>query len=727
MTTSNHFLRSLNIKPSNGFALDGRSHVTHGIIYTTCSSLLLLANAVFVRALAAPSLLLFFQCFASVLFVKCLNIYGSPTSEVQWIPREGLQNIFVGAGSYTFTLFTNLKTIQYVRIQTFVCLRLTAPLVLSFLEYFFSNLELPTLRPLTSLVGVASSYFIYAVYNYGKGSPHSHWLALWYCGSLFHTMYVKHLIMCSPRLCTWSLIFHQNLLAALFFATMTVFKELPQTRELFTMSGTAWSALLISCPLGIAMSYYSFHFRSLLTSTSFSILGVWKVLPIFAVSLIWPTHAIWTGTIHDTVLLFVCIGFYFGYSEAKPRNASLPDPAVLAQCRKWLLPTLSLFGLLVLVCWHIVTYTPSEYFDDFSRERVLPSQYDHFRTDTDPSIQSTTYNEKLCEQFAPVYDKDSEATKLSRKDTVMNVGLIGQLSVKGRLGNRIKTLTSMINLAEHGCCNIEINSFPILKGWSPRATVFKNLNDTCSTACEKSSCSWSCPHFNGQRWYYFDREYGTDDNCAVEILRHYFEINETHAFGRACPTTSHVAIHIRSGDAAAGHYSAIRGSYVSNKVHGGYFLAPTAYYLAALRNVRSRLPGVKAIVFCETMGNPTCGFFAKLQRVLQGIELRVGESFDEDMFLLLCASEAFTSTGTFKEIFMLSGRKPLLHAFSPSVVSSCETKEQNSFLYFLEDEEHREGFTRDIISGWRNTDYQRNIINQDYGVRSFFCNHTSHS
>ena len=708
-----------------------KEHVLHVIAYTSSSSILLLVNAVFVRALAAPSLLLSVQSLVSVLFI----LLRGGTSEVLWPRRDEFKMLSVGAGSYAFKLFTNLKTIQYIRVQTYVCLRLTAPLVLSILEYFFSNLELPTLRSLASLSGLASGYFIYALYNYGKRGPHSHWLALWYCGSLFHTMYVKHLISRVPRLSgTWKLIFQQNLFTAMCFATMTVCTELPQTRDLLKLSGVAWSALLVSCPLGIAMSYYSFHFRALHTAASFAVLGVWKVVPVFAVCLIWPTHMLWTGTFHDTLLLFLCVNFCFGYSASKPRIGSLPPyPAVSKYCRTWFLAMLAvMFGLLVLLCWHSISYTPPEYFDDFSRERILPTVpafIDATDTESSTSNAALTRGEKLCDQFLPIYDQDSHGIELSKKDTVMNTGLIGQLSVKGRLGNRIRTLKNMIDLAEHGCCNIEVNPFPILKGWSPRTTVFKNLNNSCSTACERSSCSWPCPHFNGQQWYYFDgREMYGDrtDDCAYDILRHYFEINATHSFGKACPTSPHVAIHVRSGDTSTGHYSGITGSYISNKVHGSYFLAPTAYYLAALNNIHSRLPGMKVFVFCETMDNPTCGFFAKLRRAMPGIELRVGKPLDEDLFLLLCANEAVTSTGSFREIFMLSGRKPLMHAFSSSELTFCETgEEENSFLYFLENEELRERFTRDVISGWRNTDYQRDIINQDYAVRSVPCDRTT--
>ena len=193
-----------------------KQHVLHVIAYTSSSSILLLANAVFVRALPAPSLLLSVQSLVSALFI----LLRGGTSEMLWPRRDEFKMLSVGAGSYAFKLFTNLKTIQYIRVQTYVCLRLTAPLVLSILEYFFSNLELPTLRSLASLSGLASGYFIYALYNYGKGSPHSHWLALWYCGSLFHTMYVKHLISRVPRLSgTWKLIFQLNLFTCLLYTS----------------------------------------------------------------------------------------------------------------------------------------------------------------------------------------------------------------------------------------------------------------------------------------------------------------------------------------------------------------------------------------------------------------------------------------------------------------------------------------------------------------------------
>ena len=45
-----------------------KEHVLRVIAYTSSSSILLLANAVFVRALAAPSLLLSIQSLVSVLF-----------------------------------------------------------------------------------------------------------------------------------------------------------------------------------------------------------------------------------------------------------------------------------------------------------------------------------------------------------------------------------------------------------------------------------------------------------------------------------------------------------------------------------------------------------------------------------------------------------------------------------------------------------------------------------
>ena len=150
----------------NASAYDNGLRGFHVIAYSAFSSLLLLANAVFLRALDAPSLLLFFQCSSSVVFVKCLMISRS-TKEVHWLSDDGLRTFSVGVVSFIFTLFTNLKIIQYVRVQTFVCLRLTAPLVLSFLEYFFAKQELPSPRSLASMVGVASSYFIYAWYNYG--------------------------------------------------------------------------------------------------------------------------------------------------------------------------------------------------------------------------------------------------------------------------------------------------------------------------------------------------------------------------------------------------------------------------------------------------------------------------------------------------------------------------------------------------------------------------------
>ena len=108
-------------------------------------------------------------------------------------------------------------------------------------------------------------------------------------------------------------------------------------------------------------------------------------------------------------------------------------------------------------------------------------------------------------------------------------------------------------------------------------------------------------------------------------------------------------MHIRAGDTTDGAYDLRTGLFVQGgPVNPNYPPYPTAFYVRALKEVKD----FSVIILCETLSNPSCDFFAKLESLVDNVRVRVGGDVVEDVHLLLCASEVVTSIGSFKNLLV---------------------------------------------------------------------------
>ena len=275
-------------------------------------------------------------------------------------------------------------------------------------------------------------------------------------------------------------------------------------------------------------------------------------------------------------------------------------------------------------------------------------------------------------------------------------------SLSGRLGNRIVAVRNMIGHAQSLSCGIEI-PHNMLDEWTPakrKWSFVSNNSDKISTCGSKT----------GREWFY--RKVSPVSTCNLLPIREYFGINDSHVFGKKCPAAGHVALHIRSGDVARGSWRE-DGTYSGGNPHKGYGLFPTAYYLSVVREIRERRGSdVLFFVFCETMDNPTCGFFEKMSFLDGHFVMRVGKPLLEDLSLILCSSETAASRGTFNNVFQLSPAVQVVHMFSdkPQNDSSCEI-----VWHWISSAQDRDAYFS-ITSAWLNTGYQRHIINTNFNI-----------
>ena len=288
----------------------------------------------------------------------------------------------------------------------------------------------------------------------------------------------------------------------------------------------------------------------------------------------------------------------------------------------------------------------------------------------------------------------------------------------GRLGNRIAAVSKMVSEAESESCGVSLQS-DMLSGWDPPETQWINEKHQSITMDLKHNGSSynnsmknnTCRSLTGGEWFRSKNLH--PPMCHIHLLRKYFDINLTHVLGKTCSSTDHVALHVRSGDIARGTWSK-EETYSPSRVHPGYGLFPTAYYISVIREIRARRgDALTFFVLCETMGNPTCEYFEKLSILDQNVVMRVKQPLIDDVRLMLCASEVAMSFGTFKHVFDLSPVAQIRHTFSHTPRHSDESCSMVS--HWIASSQQAANF-RNVTKVWKNSGFQRHEVDVAYDM-----------
>ena len=111
--------------------------------YAACSSLMLIINKMTVHFLPAPSFVLLAQVTASWTSVWFVGRLGC--IEVDELDRAKLQSFFPVAAAFLACIFTNIKTLQYANVETFIVFRASTPIIVGIAEWLFLGCGLPTI------------------------------------------------------------------------------------------------------------------------------------------------------------------------------------------------------------------------------------------------------------------------------------------------------------------------------------------------------------------------------------------------------------------------------------------------------------------------------------------------------------------------------------------------------------------------------------------------------
>merc|ERR1712228_289339 len=135
--------------------------------------------------------------------------------------------------------------------------------------------------------------------------------------------YIKYAITTVKMNSNWGRVYYTNFWASIILFFMTLYLE-PQTLVSMEWSYTNVGALVVSCAIGTAMSYFAFLCRAAVSATSFTVIGnVCKIITVLINIFMWDKHASPLGII----CLLACLVAAGAYQQA-PLRAKQTTPII---------------------------------------------------------------------------------------------------------------------------------------------------------------------------------------------------------------------------------------------------------------------------------------------------------------------------------------------------------------------------------------------------------------
>ena len=109
--------------------------------------------------LPAPSVVLFCQLLTSAVAVKGMSSAGIVEADpLEW---SKVKPFMLVACAFLAALYTNVRTLQYANVETFIVFRSSTPILIAFMDYVFFGRHLPNTRSWLSLLAILGGAIAY--------------------------------------------------------------------------------------------------------------------------------------------------------------------------------------------------------------------------------------------------------------------------------------------------------------------------------------------------------------------------------------------------------------------------------------------------------------------------------------------------------------------------------------------------------------------------------------
>lgn len=173
--------------------------------YMACSSLMLIANKLAVFFFPAPSFVLWAQLFGTALGVRLFNMCG--VIECDGLTQSKVHAFLPVALIFLSTIFTNMKTLQYANVETFIVFRCSTPIIISIADWIWLGRELPSAKSWATLAGLLVASVCYAMTDVGFDIKGYTFVFVWYLIFCIDQIYLKHVVDKVPMDSNWGRVF----------------------------------------------------------------------------------------------------------------------------------------------------------------------------------------------------------------------------------------------------------------------------------------------------------------------------------------------------------------------------------------------------------------------------------------------------------------------------------------------------------------------------------------
>lgn len=262
------------------------------VLYSVAASSMVLINKIVLMSIHTPSILSSMQFAATSLFIWVLKVAGAPVDNFLC---HRIKPFIIYVILFMLFIYTNMQVLDHSNVETLLVFRACTPVAVSLMEWQFLGREMPSLRSAIALIIIlvgAASYTLSDAAFQLKGWQAYKWAISYFCAISAEIIYAKHLSQPEEYKSMLSPTFYANTLAIVPMLMVGSF-----TNEFSSLSKVIWdrsltATVIISCILGAAISYLAWKARSLLTASSFAVVGVAnKLLVLVGNYLIWNKHS----------------------------------------------------------------------------------------------------------------------------------------------------------------------------------------------------------------------------------------------------------------------------------------------------------------------------------------------------------------------------------------------------------------------------------------------------
>eukprot|EP01061_Rhynchopus_euleeides_P007845 TRINITY_DN1689_c0_g2_i4.p1 TRINITY_DN1689_c0_g2~~TRINITY_DN1689_c0_g2_i4.p1 ORF type:complete len:350 (+),score=127.72 TRINITY_DN1689_c0_g2_i4:332-1381(+) len=235
---------------------------------------------------------------------------------------------------FYISVAANLKLLEHANVDTYIVVRACVPLVTCFLEVRLMGSPVPSWKTMGSMLLIVTSSICYIYTDEGFAWAAYLYALLYLAAMAIDTILIKKVVE-DVTLSRWGLVFYNNFIALAFFPIGSLVtgdigvsgKGFDNRSFTLLTERHVLIPVIVSCVVGVAISFFGLNTRKALTATSFTVLGVVnKFLTLFVNRFVWVHHANTAGMLCAGMTIFggVLYQYFMGQESITKRKEKSP-------------------------------------------------------------------------------------------------------------------------------------------------------------------------------------------------------------------------------------------------------------------------------------------------------------------------------------------------------------------------------------------------------------------